>query len=574
MGSTIEEYDFIIVGAGPSGATLASGLARSSQRPSVLLLEAGGDNKDSQNLVPADRFAVAFTLPSLNWGYETAPQTHLKGQKIDYSRGKGLGGSTAINFSCWIVGADEDYDEWARKVGDEDWEWKNVKERMKKIETYHVEVPEEHRKFIDPKQEDHGTNGLLHLSYADPWEKGVADSFIAAEEIGLGVCKDVNSGNPIGMGMGAGCMYKGSRTSASDFLENAPSNLTIKTDAPIAKVLLSSSKSATGVETIDGHTYHAKKEVILSAGALNTPQILMLSGIGPADELAKHNIPLLHEMDDVGKNMQDHAFCGASIITKPGTEGRMAYESDPEAVKAARAQHGLDKTGLLNSLYCSVPMGYFKNEAVVKSEEFAALDKELQEHLNKPTIPHFEIATHTPPLYLGGYQLQPTDSYLCALNFVMNPQSTGTVTLNSANPSDAPIIDPRLASHPFDRRVLIEGYRELVRLLKAPVFAKDTVRMVGGPEAGTDEEIWEYCSTTIGSSWHMCSTVRMGKTGDARACVDTDFKLNGVKNLRVVDLSVIPLLPNNHTQSTAYIVGQTAAEKLIAEYGLDSKSKL
>lgn len=97
---------------------------------------------------------------------------------------------------------------------------------------------------------------------------------------------------------------------------------------------------------------------------------------------------------------------------------------------------------------------------------------------------------HTPPLYIGSYELQPTDSYLCALNFVMNPQSTGTVTLNSADPSDAPIIDPRLASHPYDRRVLIEGYRKLVNLLKAPVFAKDTVRMVGGPEAGTDEEIW------------------------------------------------------------------------------------
>ncbi|TVY90072.1 Alcohol dehydrogenase [acceptor] [Lachnellula willkommii] len=477
MSYTIEEYDFIIVGAGPSGAVLASGLARSSRHPSVLLLEAGGDNKDGQHLVPADRFTVAFSQPSLNWGYKTAPQKHLKGQQIDYSRGKGLGGSTAINFSCWIVGADEDYDEWARKVGDEGWAWKSVKERMKRIETYHVGVPEEHRKFIDPKQEgaygqgkDHETSGPLHLSYADPWEKGVAEVFIAAEEAGMGVNKDR-------MGLGPTCMYKGTRTTASDFLEDRPSNLTIKTNSPVAKVLLSSSKIATGVKTIDGHTYRAKKDVILSAGALNTPQILMLSGIGPADELAKHNIPLLHEMDDVGKNMQDHAFCGATIITKPGTEGRMAYENDPEAVKAARAQHNKDKTGLLNSLYCSAPMGFFKNDAVVKSKEFAALDTELQEHLRKPTIPHFEIAT-------------PTDSYLGALSLVMNPQSTGTVTLNSVDPSDAPIIDPRLASHPYDRRVLIEGYRELVRLLKAPVLAKDTVRMVGGPEAGTDEEIW------------------------------------------------------------------------------------
>lgn len=188
-------------------------------------------------------------------------------------------------------------------------------------------------------------------------------------------------------------MYKGARTTATAFLENAPSNLTIKTDSPIAKVVLSSSKTASGVETIDGHSYQAKREVVLSAGALNTPQILMLSGIGPADELAKHNITLLHEIDDIGKNMQDHAFCGASIITKSGTEGRMAYETNPEAVKAARAQHSKDKTGILNSIYCSTPMGYFKNEAVLESEEFAALDGYTQEHLKKPTVPHFEITT-------------------------------------------------------------------------------------------------------------------------------------------------------------------------------------
>jgi len=125
----------------------------------------------------------------------------------------------------------------------------------------------------------------------------------------------------------------------------------------------------------------------------------------------------------------------------------------------------------------------------------------------------------------------------------MNPLSKGTVTLNSSDPSDAPLIDPKLASHPYDRRVMIEGYKRLLDFLQAPVFKKDTVKLVGVPEGRSDEEIWEYCSTTIGSSWHMCSTVRMGKKGEKGACVDTSFKLNGVGNLRVVDLSVIPLLP-------------------------------
>jgi len=123
-------------------------------------------------------------------------------------------------------------------------------------------------------------------------------------------------------------------------------------------------------------------------------------------------------------------------------------------------------------------------------------------------------------------------------------------------------------SHPFDRRVIIEAMRKLMDYLEAPVFKKDTVKMIGCPISRSEEDIWEHCSGNLFSSWHMCSTVRMGKDGDSGACVDTNFRVRGVKNLRVVDLSVLPLLPNNHTQSTAYLVGETAAEKIIAEYGL------
>lgn len=130
---------------------MASRLANSAAKPSVLLLEAGGDNKSVDYLVPADRFTLAFKEPSLNYGYKTVPQKHLNNQEIDYSRGKGLGGSSAINFACWVIGADEDFNEWAKKVGDDSWNWRNVKERFKKIESCHVEIPEEHRKFINPK---------------------------------------------------------------------------------------------------------------------------------------------------------------------------------------------------------------------------------------------------------------------------------------------------------------------------------------------------------------------------------------------------------------------------------------
>lgn len=187
-------------------------------------------------------------------------------------------------------------------------------------------------------------------------------------------------------------MYKGSRTTASAYLEDAPSNLTIMTNSPVAKVLLSG-KKPTGIKTIDGQEFHSKRDVILSGGALNSPQLLMLSGIGPAAELQKFNIPVVHGLPEVGKNLQDHAFSGMTIIQKPGTNGRMAYKTNPEAVAAAQEQHKRDKSGLLNSIYCSNPMGWFKNDAVLASEEFKALDKHQQEHLRKPTVPSFEITT-------------------------------------------------------------------------------------------------------------------------------------------------------------------------------------
>jgi choline dehydrogenase-like flavoprotein len=239
---------------------------------------------------------------------------------------------------------------------------------------------------------DHGTNGPLHVSYAEQWEKGLTDVFKAAEEIGLGINPDVNSGNPIGMGLGAGCMYRGLRTTASAYLESAPSNLTIMLSSPVAKVLMSGNQ-ARGVKTIDGRDIYAKNDVILSGGALNSPQLLMLSGIGPLAELKKHNIPVIHALEEVGKNMQDHCFSTATLLQKSGTNDRMAFETNADAVAAARAQHSKDKSGIMSSMYCSTPMGWFKNDAVLASKEFEALDKHTQEHLKKPTIPIFEITT-------------------------------------------------------------------------------------------------------------------------------------------------------------------------------------
>ncbi|KAI1335978.1 glucose-methanol-choline oxidoreductase-like protein [Xylariaceae sp. FL0016] len=533
-----EIYDFIIVGAGPAGCAIARRLAESPAQPSVLLVEAGGSNDETAHLSAAERFNIAFREGSpLNWFYKTQPQ--LKGQAIDYSRGKGLGGSTAINFCGWVVGADDDYNEWARLVGDTAFGWDNVNRCMKKVENFHDDVPAKFRKWFKPKSEDHGIGGAVDVSYQQEWLDLCDDLYTAAEQVGFGVNPDVNNGNPIGMGIGTVCVYDGVRvTSASAYLEGAPPNLTVKTGEHIEKVIFAGD-AASGVQTINGRGFTARKDVIVSAGALNTPQVLMLSGIGPREHLEDHEIPLIQDLPEVGQNLQDHCMSWAGIVVKK--EHDQTIRQSP------------------------TPMGWMKVTATLNSEEFKMLPSEMQKYLSRPHVPNWEFACLTP--FFDGMSLEPNEEIFSGLCMLMNPQSRGTVLLRSADPRDAPLIDPKFLTHPFDRRNAIEAMREMLRYMQAPVWKRKTTRTLGWPKDDSDEAIWDTFSSNLRSSWHMCGTVRMGK--DAASCTDTSFRVRGVGKLRVADMSVCPLVPNNHTQTTAYVIGEIAAEKLIAEHGLD-----
>jgi choline dehydrogenase-like flavoprotein len=277
--------------SGASGCVIASRLACSSSQPSVLLLEAGGANDSLGNLSGAGRFAIAFSNNSpLNWNYKTAPQAHLHAQEIDYSRGRGLGGSTAINFCGWVVGPRDDYEEWARLVEDESFNWQNARRCLDKIENLDPTIPNENlKKYVDAKVEDgvvalstkflknqtltaaqdHSSTGSVALTYGESWLHTAGDIFVEAEQAGLPTNKDVNSGDPIGMGMGSVSISKGHRvTSSMAYLSNPPSNMAILSNASVARVLFQD-KRAVGVETVDGRNFIANKEVIVSGGALN-----------------------------------------------------------------------------------------------------------------------------------------------------------------------------------------------------------------------------------------------------------------------------------------------------------------
>jgi len=357
----------------------------------VLLIEAGGKNEDKFR-VDSERWST-FLNSDLNWGYKTLPQKNANGRIIDYSRGKGLGGSSCINFGIYNIGPSDDHDEIARLTGDETWSWNNSLQRYKNLETFHAELPSHLKKYVNPKPENHGTTGPLAIGFPLAWERDVSMNVDAFLDYGLPFCEDQNSGNPIGMAVAANSAYAGHRTTAADLLVNPPSNLTILTHTAVEKVLVDDkSKTVIGVEAA-GSQYHASKEVILSAGSLDTPKILMLSGIGPTEELQKHKIPVVLEAPRVGKGLKDHYGLNPQYVAKEEINDRAEFYGNAEKMKAAREQWIKDGSGDLAKFACVCGVGFFKSDAIYASEEFKSLPTETQQFLQKSTVPCFELLT-------------------------------------------------------------------------------------------------------------------------------------------------------------------------------------
>ena len=225
---------------------MAAELAKSAQRPQVLLLEAGGRNDDRALRVNGKRWTT-FREPNMNWGYRTTPQEHCNGNDGDYSRGKGLGGSSAINFGVYAIGPRDDYDEWASEVGDGTFGWKEMHTRYKNLETFDGSVPPKYQKYVHSVASDHGHSGPLRVSYSQDWERDVALSLDAFEAAGHKLNLDHNSGNPLGMAATINSAWKGKRTTAVDMFTGVPDNLAVVTDSPVQRILLQG-KKAVGVE--------------------------------------------------------------------------------------------------------------------------------------------------------------------------------------------------------------------------------------------------------------------------------------------------------------------------------------
>lgn len=540
FGSDGLEADYIVVGAGSAGAALA---ARLSEDPnvSVLLLEAGGPDKAPQLHVPA-AFSKLFR-GAYDWNYDTVPQPGLEGRTVYWPRGKTLGGSSSLNAMMWVRGFAADYDEWADAAGPT-WSWDALVPYFQRVER--TSDP------VDATQGAHGPQAVEHQRDPRPH---TAAFLAAAREAGHPVTP---ANLPEGQGFSQTMVseHRGARASTADaYLRPAKGrrNLRVTTGAHVRRITFTAAEEdgeprATGAYVdIDGITRHvrARREIVLSGGAVNTPQVLMLSGIGPAAHLAEHGIEVVVDAPDVGANLQDHLVAGLAPAAKGGT----LYDAEKPA---ELARYLTARKGMLTS-----------NVA----EAYGFVRTEVAESTGAPAgLPDIEII-FAPVPYVGE-GLVPTPAHgLTVGAILLRPRSRGTIRLASADPSAAPLIDPAYLSDPegVDAETMLAGLAECERLIDTEALRALTtggwVQPDGGermtPAERAELSLRRYSHTL----YHPVGTARMGT--DAASVVDPELRVRGVAGLRVADASVMPTVIRGHTNAPAIVIGEVAADLIL-----------
>lgn len=583
-------FDYIVVGGGTSGCLLASRLATASQANKVLLVEAGGEAEDDpENLIPG-LVVPKFGSEAGNWLYETAPQTQLGGRTIVYPRGRGMGGSSAVNLSSWVRGPRCDWDEWAERTGDPWWRWENAVKYMKDLEDFHSECPAGMEKYLQPVPGMHNSGGPIGVGTGAEWQGLVQHCLEGSIQAGHPLNTDHNDGDPNGVAVAQMNVDSGVRiSSAGAFLGPAAreklGNLVVVTGT-ISKRVVFEGKKAIGAELIaalpppgsvdDVVKVHASKEVVLTAGALASPHILLLSGVGPAAELDKHGIEVVADIHGVGQNIQDHCAFSIEAVIDSAIPGQNQLLKDPEAFAAAQKQYQETKTGPLAVFGASAAVLFARIPELYESPEFKALPNSLQTFLSNPERPSTELWMHGGPLFYQG-PVDPKDSVIAIEGLCQNLLSKGALKLRSNDPRELPLVDPAYCSEPYDWRIAIETLKLQLRLLQSPAMQAILRKPLHGPgEKNADGSVSlcslddetamrQFLQTELTQGFHSMSSCMMGREGDEDRVVDSQFKVVGLEGLRVADMAVCPILTNNHTQINAYLIAERCAQVMLGE---------
>lgn len=458
---------------------------------------------------------------------------------------------------------------------------------MTKLEDFRPECPPGQERYATPAPGMHGKGGPLAVGYNRVWQPLIKHCLTGAEQAGHIINPDNNGGNAEGLAIAQFNTDNGVRTtSATAFLSpdarSRLDNLTILTDTLCSKVWFKG-KRAIGVELMSVNddtaptvSVYASREIVLSAGAFASPQILLLSGVGPAKDLALQQIPCVHDLPAVGQNLRDHTALACELTVDKNIPGHNQLLSNDEALEAARKEYEASKTGPLAMFGASAAVIFPRLPTLFATEEFAALPGVTQQFLKREGRPSTEIWMHGGPLFYTG-PCPPDASVLVLEGLCQNNQSRGSLTLGSKNPRELPKIDPSYLSNPYDFRIAIETLKQIIRIAVSPAISSITTSVLYGPRSlvngnklasadGVDDSTLEvFIKDTMTQGFHSMSTCVMGPPGESNRVVGSDFKVAGLEGLRVADMSVCPILTTNHTQINAYLIGLRCADLMVKQ---------
>ncbi|KMW60306.1 Choline dehydrogenase [Candidatus Rhodobacter oscarellae] len=531
------EFDFVIVGAGSAGCVLANRLSASG-RYTVAVLEAGPRDSNLWIHVPVGYFRTMGN-PKTDWRYTTQPDPGVADRAMAWPRGKVLGGSSSINGLLYVRGQAQDFDQW-RQLGNTGWAWQDVLPYFQKSETWHGENGSPYR----------GTDGPL--SVQEPrLNREIVDRWVeAAVAAGYKRTHDYNGEDQEGVGYFQTTMKGGRRcSSAVAYLRPAEHrhNLEILTDAQTEKVLLQEGRAIGVRARVNGQMtdIRARCEVVLSAGAIGSPQILMLSGVGDPDSISSHGIETRHALTGVGKNLQDHL------------QARPIYKTDLSTINVEISN--IFKQALIGLRYVLTQSGPMTMAASLGTGFL-----KTEEHMETP-----DIQFHIQPFSaqdLGKGPVRHGFSAFTASVLQMRPESAGHLELTSASMDDHPAIHPNYLATETDRRTIVKGIQVARKIAQfEPLKSHVTEEFAPGREIAFDDEAGtlEWARQTAVTIYHPTGTCKMGS--DDRAVVDARLRVHGIRGLRVADASIMPVITSGNTNAPCIMIGEKASDMILED---------